>query len=155
MPITKHRGRYEAPIYLEYIHKQFQENFPDNVPSEYIIDNTIKYFLKYIENQLLEEKPISLFAFGKFYTRVRISPVSGETQYYPKLKFSRHFILRMREAKGTCTEVEKKELDRKRAFMRNIWSKRKEYMLEQRGKLPQILQDFEPKYDSDIQITNI
>lgn len=155
MPNKKIRGRYDAPPYIEYIHNKFKENFPDNVPSEYIIDQSIKFFIKYIEEQLIAQEPLNIFAFGKFYTKARTSPVTGKEQFYPKLKFSRHFILKFREAKGTSTEAEKKELELKREFMRRVWSKRKEFILRERGKLPKTIENFEPKHDSDIKVTEL
>lgn len=141
MKKSKTLGRYDSPEYIEPIKKQFEENFPNNVPKDFIIDHAIKYFWRYVEEQLKQDKEVSIFSFGKFHVKSGVSPRTKQFQYYPKFKFSRHFTLRLRDEKGTTTEAEKKEIETKREFMKNIWSQRKAHILEQRGKLPAKLQD--------------
>lgn len=141
MDKIKTLGRYEPAKYIESIKRRFEENFPDSVPKDFVIDHIIKYFWQYVEDELMEDRQVSIFSYGKFYLNSRVSPRTGNFQHYPKFKFSRHFILRLREVKGTATEAELKEIETKREFMKEVWESRKAYMIANKGKLPSKFQE--------------
>lgn len=130
----ENKGRYETPAYVKAIQARFEENFPDNTPKEFIIDHCLKYFWQHVEDQLRQEIPLDVFAFGKFTCQGKVSKM-GNFQYYPRFKFSRHFLLRVREFKGTLTASEQREVEAKRAFMEKVWEGRRAYILETRGKI--------------------
>lgn len=135
-PAKLRQGRYGLQPYVSAIKSKFENRFPDNVPSNLAIDYTIKFFWKYIEEELLKEGIVSIFSVGKFHLKGMVSTRTGKFQYYPKFKFSRHYTLKLREAKGTLTEAEQREIDKKREFMGAIWDKRKEHMIRTRGRIP-------------------
>lgn len=122
--------------FVPYIVSRFEEEFPDNIPKSFVVEKTIKYFYEYISKELIAEKVVNLFGFGKFFLRKLIKDKTNSYQYYPKFKFSRHFIYKLREAKGSNTEAAKLELSKKKDFIQQIWEKREKWMLANRSKLP-------------------
>jgi hypothetical protein len=136
-------GRYGSPKYIEPIRKKFEEAFPNTVPTDFIIDHCLKYFWQHVEEQLKNEEEVQIFAYGTFFVKSGISERTKKFQYYPKFKFSRHFVLRLRDAKGTTTEAEQREIQKKQEFMASIWEKRKDYMIRTRGKIPQRILDIQ------------
>ncbi|MGL5923799.1 hypothetical protein [Chroococcidiopsis sp.] len=120
-------GRYGISEYVVPIQAKFMEKFPDSVPDQFIVDHVVKYFLEYIKEELFKGNIVSLFAFGKFSTRKRIDFETGREQYYLKLKFSKHFLMKLRELKGTNTDAEKRAIDKKRGFIQTVWEFRHAY----------------------------
>lgn len=142
-------GRYEAPDYVKHIKDRFTENFPDSVPKDFVIDHILKYFWEYVEAELVQEREVPVFSLGRFYLVYKQSTRTKHYQYYPKFRFSRHFILRLRKAKGTTTEAEDEAIKKKKDFMESIWEKRKAHMLKTRSKLPSKLENYGTKSNTE------
>ncbi len=134
------RGRYEYAPYITEIKNKFEEDFPDSVPKEWLIDKIIKYFWEGVEASLENEGKTDIYAYGRFFCVNKISK-HGVSQWYPKFKFSRHFYLRLREKKGTLSESETIDVQKKKQFMKNVWDYRKDHTLKHRGKLPSQLEN--------------
>lgn len=129
---TKSLGRFGSPDYVTAIMHLFNDQYPDNLPTEFQITTTLRYFWAFVEAQLKEEKEVSIYSIGKFRVRAKATR-TGTTQYYPSFKFSNHFTLRVRDYKGTLTESELRQLKEKKAFMKAVWEKRRQHTKDKRG----------------------
>jgi hypothetical protein len=130
---TKALGRYGTPDYVVAIMHLINEEYPDSLPTEFQVSTVLRYFWAYVEAQLKEDKDVSVFGIGKFSVNIKGNR-HGTTQYYPKFKFSPHFVLRVRDYKGTLTPSEVEQVKKKKEFMRKVWENRRKYTLENRGK---------------------
>lgn len=121
---AKSTGRYELPEYVKNVHATLEENYPDSVPTIYMVDKIIKTFWREVEAELLEKESVPIFGFGIFKRINKISGITGREQNYFKFKLSRHFINRMRETLGTLTDADKLAREKQKLFMQSVWEHR-------------------------------
>ena len=134
--------------HVNYIYKQFEENYPNSVPKVFVIDKVIQYLIKFIKSQLEEDKDVQIDALGRFKAFYRLAPGKKHFQWYPKFIYSRHFVLNFRDKKGTASEAEKREIQKKKDFIGGVWKKRKEWMLENKGEIPENVLRYEKQFNS-------
>jgi nucleoid DNA-binding protein len=126
-PVTL--GRYAAPDYIYHIRKQFEEHLPDSVPKDYIIDQVLRYFVRYVKSEMIEGRSVTVIGFGKFHRKAHKirsnAPNAGSIQYYPKFNYTRSYIRAVRKALGTLSECDEAVLAEKAKFISTVWAKRK------------------------------
>lgn len=134
--------KVKMDTYVSDIQEAFKERYPSSVPDLFTIDRILKLFWDYIEESLVNKNTVSIYGFGKFSIHGKYGKKgTGKErfQYYPKFTWSRHALARMREQLGTATEAEIRSMEKSRNFMKEVWQKRHNYMLEKRGTIPSSL----------------
>lgn len=108
------------------VHTRLSENYPDSCPSAWMVERIISEYFNVVEEKIIAGEEVSVYGHGKFklVQRPNDNPnVESSIQYYPKFKFSRHAILRIREPLNSLSIADKKEIERKKTYIAKLRNK--------------------------------
>jgi nucleoid DNA-binding protein len=123
--MAKKLQRFHNRFIVEWIKVYLFDEYPDIQMEDFLIESIFMGFLDFVQAGMEAEEDVLVPSLGKFVIKKKENKY-GNMQYYIKFKPSRHLVLNFRESKGTLTEAEKIDIEKKRKFIQSMWDKKQQ-----------------------------